>query len=131
MKSAAIIQGPRDLGNSRTTRLFLLSVVTESIPRRRAVASAPFPSTRGPRRVNSESSIRHPGWPVVLASGIAIYFNAIALVTFSVFLKPLAQDFSWSREAVARAYGCLLLTAAACAPFLGLLLDRIGSRRVA
>jgi MFS family permease len=46
------------------------------------------------------------------------------------FLKPLAAEFGWSREAVSAAFGIAALAIAACSPPLGWLLDRYPARRI-
>ena len=47
-----------------------------------------------------------------------------------MLLKPLAEEFSWSREAVSSVFGLAAATAALSSPFIGYLLDRFGARRV-
>jgi MFS family permease len=47
-----------------------------------------------------------------------------------VFLKPMAETFSWSRETAGVGYGLMALVAAAAAPVLGVTLDRVGARRI-
>jgi MFS family permease len=51
-------------------------------------------------------------------------------LTFPVLLKPLTDEFSWSREAVSRAYAAMTLAVAVSAPVVGQLVDRVGPRRV-
>ena len=53
-----------------------------------------------------------------------------AATTFGVFLKPLADEFGWSRGAVSAAFGIAAVMVAVCSPALGYLLDRISPRRV-
>src|SRR5262245_52947285 len=78
----------------------------------------------------NETSFRYEGWRVVAACGVGAFFATVPLNTFAVFLKPLCDHFSWSRESASTAYATLTLVAAASAPWLGRLLDRLGSRRV-
>lgn len=77
-----------------------------------------------------EHHLRYDGWRVVAACGVGAFFATVPLNTFGVFLKPLCDHFSWSRESAASAYGTLTLVAAASAPVLGGLMDRRGARRV-
>jgi MFS family permease len=74
----------------------------------------------------------YPGWLVVLAacSGVMVSFGSLFVFTFSVFMKPLAAEFGWSREAISRAFGLAALTVAACSPKLGQWLDRYGPRKI-
>lgn len=57
-------------------------------------------------------------------------FGCLFVYTFSVFVKPLATEFGWSREAIARGFAIAALTVAACSPALGRWLDRYGPRRI-
>jgi hypothetical protein len=54
-----------------------------------------------------ETSIRYEGWRVAAASrvGVFVSFASLLVYTFGIFLKPLAEEFSWSREAVSAARG--------------------------
>ena len=79
-----------------------------------------------------ESSLRYAGWKVAVASGAGVFvsFASLLVYTFGVFLKPLADEFGWSREAISAAFGIAAMTVALCSPPLGLLLDRYSPRRV-
>lgn len=52
------------------------------------------------------------------------------IFTFPVFLKPLSEEFGWSRQAVSSAFSVMALSVAVVAPFVGLLVDRLGARFV-
>ncbi len=80
----------------------------------------------------NESSLRYPGWGVALAASGCVFvsFASMLVYTFGVFLKPMAAEFGWSREAVSAAFGFAALAVAACSPVLGYLLDRYPPRRV-
>lgn len=69
---------------------------------------------------------------MVLAAHFAIMmsFGSLLVFTFSVFLKPLTNEFGWSREEVSRAFGIAALTVAAVSPFLGRALDRVAPQRI-
>lgn len=68
---------------------------------------------------------------IVLACAFAIQliFSGIHF-TFGVFLKPVADEFAWSRGATAFAYTLLWWVSSPAALFLGYLSDRVGPRRV-
>jgi MFS family permease len=72
------------------------------------------------------------GWRVVVAAyfGVMVSFGSLLVFTFGVFVKPLAAEFAWSREAISAAFGFAALTVAVCSPGLGYLLDRYGPRHV-
>ncbi len=76
--------------------------------------------------------LRYEGWRVAAASSVGVFvsFASLLVYTFGIFLKPLTEEFSWSREAVSAAFGIAAMTVAVCSPPLGYLLDRAGPRRV-
>lgn len=80
----------------------------------------------------SEGNLRYPGWRVALAASGCVFvgFASLLVYTFGVFLKPVAAEFGWSREAVSAAFGFAALAVAACSPPLGWLLDRYPARRI-
>jgi MFS family permease len=47
-----------------------------------------------------------------------------------VLLKPLSEEFAWSREAVSSAFASMTLAAALTAPLMGSLFDRLGPQRI-
>ena len=79
-----------------------------------------------------ERSLSYPGWSVALAAAGCVFvsFASLLVFTFSVFLKPITQEFGWSRESASLAFGIAAMTVAACSPPLGLLLDRFPARRI-
>src|SRR6202042_1609560 len=80
----------------------------------------------------TEHSIRYPGWRVAIASSVCVFvsFASLLVYTFGIFLKPLAAEFGWSREAISAAFGIAALSVAACSPVLGWLLDHYPARRI-
>jgi MFS family permease len=80
----------------------------------------------------NEHNIRYEGWRVAIASSVCVLvsFASLLVYTFAIFLKPLAAEFGWSREAVSAAFGVAALAVAACSPPLGWLLDRYPARRI-
>jgi len=80
----------------------------------------------------SEASIRYEGWRVAAAASGAVFFSFASLLvyTFGVFLKPIAAEFHWTREAVSLAFGLAAICIALCSPLLGASLDRVPPRRI-
>lgn len=80
----------------------------------------------------NERDFRYPGWRVALAAscGVFVSFASILVYTFGIFLKPLANEFGWSRQQISAAFGIAALALAACSPLLGMLLDRFPPRRI-
>jgi MFS family permease len=77
-----------------------------------------------------EARLRYEGWRVVMASGVGVFFATLVFYSFAVLLKPLIEEFGWTRQAVSIAYGGMTLAAALSAPFVGHLFDRLGPRRI-
>jgi MFS family permease len=72
------------------------------------------------------------GWPVVAASviGLFFHFGSLLVVTFGLFLKPLSEQFNWTRTQVSLAFTLACLTALCSMLVVGWLTDRYGARRV-
>jgi MFS family permease len=72
------------------------------------------------------------GWWVVLAAGLGLALHAGPLIvpTFGVFLKPLSQEFGWSRTQISLAFSLFTLGITIAMPLIGRLVDRYGARTV-
>jgi MFS family permease len=82
--------------------------------------------------VLTEFDIGYDGWRVVLAAclGVMAGFGSLFVYTFSVFVKPLAAEFGWSREAISSGFAIAAVTLGVCSPLLGRWIDRYGPRRI-
>lgn len=80
----------------------------------------------------SEFDLGYYGWRVVLAAclGVMAGFGSLFVYTFSVFVKPLAAEFGWSREAISSGFAIAAVTLGLCSPLLGRWIDRFGPRRI-
>ncbi len=72
-------------------------------------------------------------WLVVLGSTLALVVGngPIILFTFGVLLKPISAEFGWQRSVLAAAVVTSHVTGAVMMPFAGILMDRVGVRRIA
>jgi MFS family permease len=71
------------------------------------------------------------GWRVVLVSALGLFWGIpIAVYSFSVFFKPLMQEFHAGRAAVSLAFTLKLVAGALSAAPAGWFIDRYGPRRV-
>ena len=77
-----------------------------------------------------ERSPRYEGWRVVAACAVTVMWASAPYQVFALFLKPLTETFSWSRESVSGAYGVMTLVAAVAATPVGAALDHVGARRI-
>ena len=57
-------------------------------------------------------------------------FGSLFVYTFSVFVKPLATQFGWSREAISGGFAIAAVTLGVISPLLGGWIDRFGPRRI-
>jgi MFS family permease len=80
----------------------------------------------------SEFDLGYYGWRVVLAAclGVMAGFGSLFVYTFSVFVKPLAAEFGWSREAISSGFAIAAVTLGLCSPLLGRWIDRFGPRSI-
>jgi MFS family permease len=80
----------------------------------------------------AEFDFGYYGWRVVLAAclGVMAGFGSLFVYTFSVFVKPLAAEFGWSREAISSGFAIAAVTLGLCSPLLGQCIDRFGPRRI-
>src|SRR5271169_3766551 len=80
----------------------------------------------------TEFELGYYGWRVVLAAclGVMAGFGSLFVYTFSVFVKPLAAQFGWSREAISTGFAIAAVTLGLVSPLLGRWIDRFGPRRI-
>jgi MFS family permease len=80
----------------------------------------------------SEFDLGYYGWRVALAAclGVMAGFGSLFVYTFSVFVKPLAAEFGWSRAAISSGFAIAAVTLGLCSPLLGRWIDRFGPRRI-
>lgn len=81
---------------------------------------------------HDEADTGYEGWRVAGAASVGVFvsFASLLVYTFGVLLKPLAEEFAWSRESVSAAFGVAAITVAVCSPPLGYLFDRVKPTRV-
>jgi len=81
---------------------------------------------------STEFDLDYYGWRVVLAAclGVMAGFGSLFVYTFSVFVKPLATEFGWTREAISSGFAIAAVTLGFVSPLLGRWIDRFGPRRI-
>ncbi|MBX3278381.1 MAG: MFS transporter [Acidobacteria bacterium] len=81
---------------------------------------------------NSDIEVQARAWAVIGASavGLFLHFGSLLVNTFGIFIKPLGDNFGWSRGEVSLAFTLASLAALASMPVVGHLTDRIGPRRL-
>lgn len=71
------------------------------------------------------------GWPVVLASAGGVALSTTHIYSLGIVIAPLEAQFGWSRAQISAGLLIGSLIAVFSSPFVGLLIDRVGPRRIA
>lgn len=70
-------------------------------------------------------------WLVVLAGLIGVGMTSIHVYTIGPFIGPLEQEFGWKRAQISAGVSVASFIMAALSPFMGMLIDKLGPRRIA
>ncbi len=71
------------------------------------------------------------GWWVVTATAIIVFLTGgTFFYGFSALFNPVEEEFGWSRASVAFAFSLRSEVGGLAAPVMGLMVDRVGSRRL-
>jgi MFS family permease len=72
------------------------------------------------------------GWVLVAVAflAVSVSFGPVIVFTFGVFLRPLSEEFGWSRGEISTAFSLAALTVSFASPMIGRLTDRLGPRPV-
>ena len=88
--------------------------------------------------ISNEKSSKIPqefvrGWPVISAAimGIGLGMSPLPFYTIGVFIKPISEEFGWEPSKVLLALSVYTVFIVFMAPFIGMVTDRIGARKVA
>lgn len=71
------------------------------------------------------------GWTLVLAASVGFSFFSVMSATNGVFMAPLEREFGWNRTMQSSGTSIAAIYTALLSPFFGVLIDRIGTRRLA
>lgn len=82
--------------------------------------------------MNNASAEFRDGWKTLTGAmiGLAVGVHALPFGTSGLFLGPLTSTFGWTRAEVSLGSTLLFLCIGAIAPFMGLIIDRFGAKRV-
>ena len=71
------------------------------------------------------------GWWIVAAAALqAFYLSGTFFQGFTAFFNPIVNEFGWSRAATATAMSLQRTEAGIIGPFVGILIDRYGARKM-
>lgn len=69
-------------------------------------------------------------WPVVLAGALGMALASVGVYALGIFIAPLEQEFGWTRAEIVGGMTVVAVLGVILAPFVGLVVDRIGPRRI-
>jgi MFS family permease len=69
-------------------------------------------------------------WLLVLASTVALTASVSHVYSMGVLIGPLEAEFHWPRGQISAGLGVISVISVVLAPFVGLAIDRFGSRRI-
>lgn len=72
------------------------------------------------------------GWYITIACcvGLACGLTSVLTGTFSIFLGPLTAEFGWQKSELFVALTLATITVTVASPFIGVLIDRFGAKRM-
>ena len=77
------------------------------------------------------SKVFYGWWIVVIAAlGLSVGYGPIIVYTFSVFFKPVSEEFAWGRAETSLVFSLSLIMMVVAMPFIGRFVDRFGARKV-
>lgn len=71
------------------------------------------------------------GWGLVLSATLGVALTSVHIYTTGLFIQPLEQEFGWSRAEITASLTLLSIAGVLGSPFVGVLIDRFGPRRIA
>ena len=71
------------------------------------------------------------GWKLVLACFAGFSFFSLMTASLGVFIAPLTEEFGWGRTLISSGVSIASVSVGLMSPFIGILIDRHGSRKVA
>ena len=87
------------------------------------------PEVRHASQTDEETRFFH-GWLIVGILFVVSLIDGGFTYTFSAFLRPLSEEFGWTRAQTSVGFSLYLLAVGLVLPFWGWLVDHIGVRRV-
>jgi MFS family permease len=70
-------------------------------------------------------------WRIVLVSTVGVGMGGIHIYSLGTFIIPLSTAFGWSRAQITSGLSIVSLFSVIFSAFVGLLIDRVGPRRIA
>jgi len=80
--------------------------------------------------VTSPNAPPRYAWVVVAVVAITLTIASGARFLFGVVLKPVSEEFGWNRAQLTGAVMVAMIVLSICQPLVGILVDRIGPRKI-
>ncbi len=87
----------------------------------------------GPPAALSSGAEFRRAWTVLLAGtvGTGLGTTGLPFYSFGLFVRPMGQEFGWSRGSISGGITCLMVGTVLTSPFVGRVIDKVGVRIVA
>ena len=70
-------------------------------------------------------------WPLVVTAMLGYSMSTMTALALGLFIEPMSHELGWSRTQISAGFTLAMLLPICLAPFVGALIDRWGSRRLA
>jgi MFS family permease len=91
---------------------------------------APLIRSHGDLGERQASSVPRYAWVIVAVLAVTMTIASGARFLFGVVLKPVSEEYGWDRAELTGAVMLGMIVLSACQPVVGMLVDRIGPKRV-
>ncbi|MCJ7635789.1 MFS transporter, partial [Candidatus Bathyarchaeota archaeon] len=81
-------------------------------------------------RTGAKPPLFYGYWMSVAGLIFLFFYSGVGFYAFGIFLKPIQEEFNWSRGVTSGAFTMLYLVQAVSSPFIGKLTDNYGPKRV-
>jgi len=71
------------------------------------------------------------GWPIVFASALGTAAVGLHVYSLGPLIQPIQEDLGWTRQQIVTGITAISFVSIVLQPFAGILIDRVGVRRVA
>ncbi len=87
---------------------------------------------RAPRAhpVDASNGVRPYAWVVVAVVAVTLTIASGARFLFGVVLKPVSEEFGWNRAQLTGAVMVAMIVLSICQPLVGILVDRVGPKKI-
>ena len=78
----------------------------------------------------AQDRVRPYAWVVVAVVAVTLTIASGARFLFGVVLKPISEEFGWNRAQLTGAVMVAMIVLSICQPLVGILVDRIGAKKI-